>query len=64
MQVHEVTSKCNALCGELAACQAKCLGLEQDVVIQQHELQKAKNECLNSMEDIEHYHQTLIDMKE
>jgi hypothetical protein len=63
MQVHEVTSKRNALRGELAACQAKCLGLE-DVVTQQHELQKAKNECLNSMENIEHYHQTLIDMKE
>jgi hypothetical protein len=64
MQVHEVTSECNALHGELVACQTKCLGLEQDVVTQQHELQEAKNERLNSMEDIEHYHQTLIGMKE
>ncbi len=56
---------------ELNACQTKCLGLEQDGAIQQHTLQKAftwatnaKKECLNSVENIEHYHQTLIDMKE
>ncbi len=31
MQLWEVTSKCDALCEELTTCQAKCLGLEQDV---------------------------------
>ncbi len=55
----------------LGACQRKCLGLEQKVANQQKALKEAltkaieaKKKCLNSMEDIECYHQTLIDMKE
>jgi hypothetical protein len=55
----------------LAKCQIKCLGLEQDVANQQKTLKKAilrattvEKERLNSMEDIEHYHQTMLDMKE
>jgi putative ubiquitin-RnfH superfamily antitoxin RatB of RatAB toxin-antitoxin module len=55
----------------LVACQAKCLGLKQDAATQQEVLQGAfakanevENEHLNSVEDIELYHQTLIDMKE
>jgi hypothetical protein len=38
MQLWEVTSKHDALCEQLDACQAKCLGLEQDATIQQHAL--------------------------
>jgi hypothetical protein len=34
MQLRDVTLKCDALCEELATCQTKCFGLEQDVVIQ------------------------------
>jgi len=32
-QLREVTLEHNALCEELASCQTKCFGLEQDVVI-------------------------------
>jgi hypothetical protein len=45
--------------------------LEHKVAYKQETLMKVKTrasevekECLNSMEDIKHYHQTLIDMKE
>ncbi len=48
-----------------------CLGLEQNVAIRQQALQevvakviKVGKKCLNSMEDIEHYHPMLIDIKE
>jgi hypothetical protein len=65
-----VTSKRDALRGELVACQAKCLGLKQDVATQQQALQEAlakaietEKKHLNFVEDIECYHQTLIDMK-
>jgi putative ubiquitin-RnfH superfamily antitoxin RatB of RatAB toxin-antitoxin module len=71
MQTHFVRSDDNALHEDLVACQAKCLGLKQDVATQQHALQEAfakatkvEKKHLNSMENIECYHQTLIDMKE
>jgi hypothetical protein len=71
MQRRKVTLECDALCEGLVACQAKCFGIKQDVATQQKALQEAlqnaiqsKKDCLNSMEDIEHYHQMLIDMKE
>jgi len=54
----------------LVECQRKCLGLKQDVATQQQALQEAliraikvEKERLNFVEDIEHYHQMLIDMK-
>jgi hypothetical protein len=41
MQLREVTSKHDALCEELVACQTKWLGLKQDVVTQQQAMQEA-----------------------
>jgi hypothetical protein len=73
MQLQEVPLQHNALCEQLATCQAKCLRLEQDVATQQQALQKAFIRAIkakipfffkNSMEDIECYHQTLIDLKQ
>jgi Mg2+ and Co2+ transporter CorA len=71
IQLQEVTLEHNALCQALGACQRKCLGLKQEVGNQQKALEEAltkaieaKKECLNSVEDIKCYHQTLIDMKE
>ncbi len=71
IQLWEVTLERDALCEELATCQTKCLGLEQDVANQQKALEEAfakaieaKKEHMKSMENIEHYYQTLIDMKE
>ncbi len=71
MQLCEMTLECDALCEKLVACQAKFLRLEQDVAFQQHALQealvraiKAEKKCLNFVEDIEQYHQMLINTKE
>jgi hypothetical protein len=43
-----VTSKRDALHGELVACQAKCLGLKQDVATQQQALQKALTQAIEA----------------
>jgi hypothetical protein len=70
MQLREVTSECDALREQLAECQRKCLGLKQDATTQQQTLQEALARAtearkihLNFVEDIEHNHQMLIDMK-
>jgi hypothetical protein len=64
-----VTLQHNALREELATCQTKCartrccysaIGVARGT----QKAIEAKNECLNSVEDIECYHKTLIDMKE
>ncbi len=58
-------------CEQLVTCQTRCLGLERNVANQQMALQEAlikatkvKKEHLDSIEDIECYHQMLINMKE
>jgi predicted nucleic acid-binding Zn-ribbon protein len=70
MQLQEVTLEHDALHEQLARCQTKCLGLKQDVATHQQTLQEAltraievEKERLNFVEDIEHYHKMLIDMK-
>jgi phosphopantetheinyl transferase (holo-ACP synthase) len=71
IQLQEVTLEHDALHEELGACQRKCLGLEQENANQHKAIKEAfikaihaEKECLNFVEDIEHYHQTWIYIKE
>ncbi len=61
----------NVLCEQLFETQKKVEILELEVAFRQYRLlnvkiraKEAKKEHLNSMEDVKHYNQTLIDMNE